>query len=190
MKCLKGNKMKNVIKFFCLLLASEVFAQEVNSEFLWSASEDSTERVITGSLDETSGYWYSFENGQGFNIWDMDQTGVDITKWQGLCVEYKSSSDMELLLINEEQQALSSNLKFGKLLKASDSVLTVNISWKNMEQLECCFDGVKIEDYIKILISLPSLHVATPVAASNLTLMKFIAGEPMNPATNKLAGLL
>jgi hypothetical protein len=148
-KCLKGNKMKNVIKFLCLLLASEVFAQEVNSEFLWSASEDSTERVITGSSDETSGYWYSFENGRGFNIWDMDQTGVDITKWQGLCVEYKSSSDMELLLINEEQQALSSNLKFGKLLKASDSVLTVNISWKNMEQLECCFDGVKIEDYVK-----------------------------------------
>lgn len=40
--------MKNVIKVLCLLLASEVFAQEVNSEFLWSASEDSTERVITG----------------------------------------------------------------------------------------------------------------------------------------------
>ena len=55
--------------FLCLLLASEVFAQEVNSEFLWSASEDSTERVITGSSDETSGYWYSFENGRGFKIW-------------------------------------------------------------------------------------------------------------------------
>ena len=45
-----------------LLIPSVLFAREVSSAFLWDATVDSG-RVITGSTDETSDYWYVFDDG-------------------------------------------------------------------------------------------------------------------------------
>lgn len=54
--------MKLVALIF-LLIPSALFAREVNTAFLWNAAVDTTGRVITGSTDETSGYWYAFDDG-------------------------------------------------------------------------------------------------------------------------------
>ena len=53
--------MKLVAPIF-LLIPSVLFAREVSSAFLWDATVDSG-RVITGSTDETSDYWYVFDDG-------------------------------------------------------------------------------------------------------------------------------
>ena len=46
-----------------MLIPSALFAREVSSAFLWDAAVDTTGRVITGSTDETSDYWYVFDDG-------------------------------------------------------------------------------------------------------------------------------
>ena len=53
------------MKFVAIALfvvCSVLYAREVNPTFLWDATVDTTGRVITGSTDETSGYWYVLED--------------------------------------------------------------------------------------------------------------------------------
>ena len=68
-----------MLKYACifLMLISVCYADNVvASAFLWDASKDSLGRVITGSPDEISGYWYyyddSYVGGSSSYIWVSD----------------------------------------------------------------------------------------------------------------------
>jgi hypothetical protein len=153
------------MKFVAIALfvvCSVLYAREVNPTFLWDATIDTTGRVITGSTDETSGYWYELGKGSyddcteveksdliwpsdvkediygdffgpltrayggivgeftlgkqievdtsgmggcsrysvgiGFNTWNWDQESVDISAWNGFCLEYSSTMRFDIRL--------------------------------------------------------------------------------------------
>lgn len=172
--------MKHVAWIFSLA-ASALFADEVGPAFLWDATVDTTGRVITGSTDETSGYWYAFDDGVdggtsvwiwpsdveedlfgdffgpltrayggifggfalgeqcvsdgqvyscsvgiGFNTWDMDQQGVDVSAWDGICLEYSATLDFGIRLRRDNPLTLD----LFAAVTASDSLSVVNIPWE------------------------------------------------------------
>lgn len=46
--------------FTALFTSAFLFAETVGTSFLWSGAVDTSGRVITGSTNETSGFWYEF----------------------------------------------------------------------------------------------------------------------------------
>ena len=142
--------MGNRILFAALACAATtaLATNTVNPTFLWDGSADTTGRIITGSPEATSGYWFSYNDandhgtsrfqfppefdmdtydgfsfglmaesfggikatvvlgegaekpyvGFGFNIWNEDQKGVDITAWGGICLEYSSGVDFKIVI--------------------------------------------------------------------------------------------
>lgn len=70
--------------------------------------------------------------GIGFNIWDEDQTGVDVTKWDGLCLIYSSTSDfvVELGIENEAQVTEGCNPVLD--VRKSDSLTMVKLPWSKL----------------------------------------------------------
>ena len=150
----------------------------VNPSFLWNGSTDTTGRVITGSPEATSGYWFNYNDandngtsrinfppefdmntfdyglmaeslggikatvvlgegaekpyvGFGFNIWNEDQKGVDITAWGGICLEYSSGVDFKILIVVENENTVTAHEDFSKTVGKADSLKVVDYEWKD-----------------------------------------------------------
>lgn len=158
-----------------------IVAHEIKAPFLWNASVDSVGRVITGSADESSGYWYAFSDGNsswewpsdikenelgdffgemlkayqsiqgkmifgepaldgeilsgkpyvgiGFNIWNSEQEGGDISGWDGFCLEYQASMNFLLKLKSESDGSSSYENNLEAEISRSDSMVVVDIPW-------------------------------------------------------------
>lgn len=154
-----------------------LIAHEIKAPFLWEASVDSVGRVITGSADGSSGYWYAFGDGNsswewpsdikenefgdffgemvktyksvqgkmilgelapdgemlsakpyvgiGFNIWNSEQDGGDISGWEGFCLEYQASMKFLLRLKRESDGSSSYENNLEAEINRSDSNWTV-----------------------------------------------------------------
>ena len=162
--------------------ASAAFAANtVRPTFLWDASTDTMGRVITGSSEETSGYWFTYDDandngnshfifppefdlntydsypfalmieayggiklgvvlddgyeypyvGLGFNIWNEDQDGANITAWGGFCLEYSSGMDFVMQVISEDDGTIISHTYLTKTVAKSASITTVDYEWKD-----------------------------------------------------------
>ena len=156
-------------------------ANTVNPTFLWDGSTDTTGRVITGSSEETSGYWFTYNDandngtsflqfpqdfdldtydtypfglmaeeyggiklwvvlddgyeypyaGLGFNIWNEDQDGANITAWGGICLEYSSDLDFSVVLgIEDQKNILAYSGDIEKKVGKSGSLTVVDIPWE------------------------------------------------------------
>lgn len=176
-------KLKNIsiLTFFIPIVLG---AYEVKEPFLWDASVDSVGQVVTGSADESAGYWYAFSDGNsswewpsdikenelgdffrqmvkayqsvqgkmifgglapdgemlsgkpyvgiGFNIWNSEQSGVDISSWEGFCLEYQASMNFLLRLKSEsDNSSYENNLEAE--ISHSDSMVVVDIPWSEFK---------------------------------------------------------
>ncbi len=160
-------------------------AYEAKEPFLWDASMDSVGRGITGSADESSGYWYAFSDGNsswewpsdikenelgdffgqmvkayqsiqgkmilggpapdgemisgkpyvgiGFNIWNSEQEGGDISGWEGFCLEYQASVKFLLKLKSESDGSSSYENNLEAEISRSDSMVVVDIPWSEFK---------------------------------------------------------
>ena len=175
--------MGNRILFAALACAATtaLATNTVNPTFLWDGSADTTGRVITGSPEATSGYWFSYNDandhgtsrfqfppefdmdtydgfsfglmaesfggikatvvlgegaekphvGLGFNIWNEDQKGVDITAWGGICLEYSSGVDFKIVIGVENENTVTAHEDFSKTVGKADSLKVVDYEWKD-----------------------------------------------------------
>ena len=173
-------KPRNVF-ILALFIPMLIVAHEIKAPFLWNASVDSVGRVITGSADESSGYWYAFSDGNsswewpsdikenelgdffgemlkayqsiqgkmifgepaldgeilsgkpyvgiGFNIWNSEQEGGDISGWDGFCLEYQASMNFLLKLKSESDGSSSYENNLEAEISRSDSMVVVDIPW-------------------------------------------------------------
>lgn len=175
------------MKFFILLLFIPIalIAHEIKAPFLWDASVDSVGRVVTGSADESAGYWYAFSDGNsswewpsdikenelgdffgqmvkayqsvqgkmilgelapdgemlsakpyvgiGFNIWNSEQEGGDISGWEGFCLEYQASMNFLLRLKKESDGSSSYENNLETAINRSDSMVVVDIPWSGFK---------------------------------------------------------
>ncbi|MDD7299718.1 hypothetical protein [Fibrobacter intestinalis] len=214
--------MKLVAPIF-LLIPSVLFAREVSSAFLWDAIVDSG-RVITGSTDETSGYWYAFDDGVdggtstwiwpsdieedvngdifgpltraygsifgefalgeqcvsdgqkyscsvgiGFNTWDENQQGVDVSAWNGLCLEYSATSDVGIRLRRDNPLTLDLFVS----VAASDSLSVVNIPWRKFSWYDSMFNPFEtIEECLLDVGAVQLLFLGNSGATGNFKLTK------------------
>lgn len=160
-------------------------AYEVKEPFVWNASVDSVGRVITGSTDGSSGYWYAFSDGNsswewpsgikenelgdffgemlktyqsvqgkmifgepvpdgemlsgkpyvgmGFNIWNSEQEGGDISGWEGFCLEYQASMSFRMRLKSESDGSSSYENNLETEISRSDSMVVVDIPWSGFK---------------------------------------------------------
>ena len=186
----QGDFMKKEFAFAALACGASVAfaANTVNPTFLWDGSTDTEGRVITGSPEETSGWWYDYSEhdsassakivfppefdlntytgnpfglmteeyggikvtielndyaelpfvgsesphiGLGFNVWDEEQHGADITAWGGLCLEYSSGMDFVVQIVSEDDGTITGHKDLQKLIGKSDSITTVDFQWKD-----------------------------------------------------------
>lgn len=168
-----------------LFVPMSLGAHEVKDPFLWDASVDSVGRVVTGSADESSGYWYAFGDGNsswewpsdikenelgdffgqmvkayqsvqgkmifgepapdgemssgkpyvgiGFNIWNSEQEGGDISGWDGFCLEYQASMKFSVRLKNEPDGSSSYENNLEAEISRSDSMVVVDIPWSEFK---------------------------------------------------------
>jgi hypothetical protein len=173
--------------FFAVLAcaASVAFAANtVSSMFLWDGSTDTEGRVITGSPEETSGYWYYYNDeneqgtssvryppefdiniyygsifdllieeyggikvtvnlgegsetpyvGIGFNVWNEEQDGADISAWGGICLEYSSELSFSVELAVENDATITQYNNFKASAAKSKEPNLVNLSWDRFRQ--------------------------------------------------------
>lgn len=179
--------MDRRITFVALACATSaaLAANTVNPKFYWdySVEPDDPSRVITGSPEETSGYWYTYNDedqggtskvtfppdietctycsnldalveefggikatvnlgegaeypyvGFGFNVWNEEQDGADISAWGGICLQYYSELNfsVELAVENDGTVTEYNNYK-ARVAKAGYSNY-VDLSWDKFRQ--------------------------------------------------------
>jgi len=175
--------------FFAVLAcaASVAFAANtVNPTFYWdySVEPDDPSRVITGSPEETSGYWYYYNDeneqgtssvryppefdiniyygsifdllieeyggikatvnlgegaeypyvGFGFNVWNEEQDGADISAWGGICLEYTSELNFSVELAVENDATITQYNNYKASVAKANYLNLVNLSWDKFRQ--------------------------------------------------------
>ena len=79
------------------------------------------------------GYEYPFA-GFGFNIWNMEMKGADISAWDGFCLSYKSTLDFSIELTPEDEKDLTGHNNHKAKVEKSASIITVDVPWEKFEQ--------------------------------------------------------
>lgn len=85
--------------------------------------------------------------GIGFNLTGPDQTGADVSGWNGICLVYSIEGDwkMELSVENESTVTERNNLVF----KLDASKHSVDIPWKSFRPEEGWGMGYPLDEYLK-----------------------------------------
>ena len=71
--------------------------------------------------------------GFGFNVWNEEQDGADITAWGGFCLEYSSGMDFIVQVISEDDGTVTSHTYLTKTIAKSASITTVDYEWKDFD---------------------------------------------------------
>ena len=71
--------------------------------------------------------------GFGFNVWNEEQDGADITAWGGFCLEYSSGMDFVMQIISEDDGTVTSHTYLTKTVAKSASITTVDYEWKDFD---------------------------------------------------------
>ena len=71
--------------------------------------------------------------GFGFNVWNEEQDGADITAWGGFCLEYSSGMDFIVQVISEDDGTIISHTYLTKTVAKSASITTVDYEWKDFD---------------------------------------------------------
>ena len=71
--------------------------------------------------------------GFGFNVWNEEQDGADITAWGGFCLEYSSGMDFVMQVISEDDGTIISHTYLTKTVAKSASITTVDYEWKDFD---------------------------------------------------------
>lgn len=211
------------VSILTLFIPIVLGAHEVKEAFLWDASMDSEGRVITGSADESSGYWYAFSDGNsswewpsdikenelgdffgqmvkfyqgiqgkmilgrlapdgemisgkpytgiGFNIWNSEQAGGDISGWEGFCLEYQASMNF-LLRLKRESDGSSDENNLEAEISRSDSMAVVDIPW-NEFKFESWGPGVTKEEILAKTAAIYLLFSGDSGETGEFKLVKF-----------------
>lgn len=71
--------------------------------------------------------------GMGFNIWNSEQEGGDISGWEGFCLEYQASMSFRMRLKSESDGSSSYENNLETEISRSDSMVVVDIPWSGFK---------------------------------------------------------
>ena len=72
--------------------------------------------------------------GFGFNVWNEEQDGADITAWGGICLEYSSELSFSVELAVENDATITQYNNFKASAAKSKEPNLVNLSWDKFRQ--------------------------------------------------------
>lgn len=88
---------------------------------------------LCGNVSLGAGYDYPFA-GLGFNLTGPDQTGADVTSWDGICITYSASVAPILEVAPEDEATVTEYNNYMSKLKVAASKTTVNLAWSDFRQ--------------------------------------------------------
>ena len=79
------------------------------------------------------GYEFPYA-GIGFNVWNEQKEGADISAWGGFCLEYQSTIGFSIELVPENEEDVTAFNNYRATVAKVASMTTVNFRWDKFKQ--------------------------------------------------------
>jgi hypothetical protein len=89
--------------------------------------------AIKATVKLNDGYEYPYA-GLGFNVWNEQKEGADISAWGGFCLEYQSTIGFSIELVPENEEDVTAFNNYKATVAKAASMTTVNFRWDRFRQ--------------------------------------------------------
>ncbi|MBR1745734.1 MAG: T9SS type A sorting domain-containing protein [Fibrobacter sp.] len=89
--------------------------------------------VIKATVKLNDGYEYPYA-GLGFNVWNEQKEGADISAWGGFCLEYQSTIGFSIELVPENEEEVTESNNYKATVTKAASMTTMNYRWDKFKQ--------------------------------------------------------
>lgn len=89
--------------------------------------------VIKATVKLNDGYEYPYA-GIGFNVWNEQKEGADISAWGGFCLSYKSTLGFEIELVPEDEANVTETNNYKATVAKAASMTAQTFSWEKFKQ--------------------------------------------------------
>ena len=89
--------------------------------------------VIKATVKLNDGYEYPYA-GIGFNVWNEQKEGADISAWGGFCLEYQSTIGFSIELVPENEEEVTESNNYKATVAKAASMNTTNFRWDKFRQ--------------------------------------------------------
>ena len=89
--------------------------------------------AIKATVKLNDGYEYPYA-GIGFNVWNEQKEGADISAWGGFCLEYQSTIGFSIELVPENEEDVTASNNYRATVAKAASMTTVNFRWDKFRQ--------------------------------------------------------
>lgn len=89
--------------------------------------------AIKATIKLNDGYEYPYA-GLGFNVWNEQKEGADISAWGGFCLEYQSTIGFSIELVPENEEEVTESNNYRATVAKAASMTTMNFRWDKFRQ--------------------------------------------------------
>ena len=89
--------------------------------------------AIKATVKLNDGYDYPYA-GIGFNVWNEQKEGADISAWGGFCLEYQSTIGFSIELVPENEEEVTESNNYKATVTKAASMTTMNYRWDKFKQ--------------------------------------------------------
>ena len=89
--------------------------------------------AIKATVKLNDGYEYPYA-GLGFNVWNEQKEGADISAWGGFCLEYQSTIGFGIELVPENEEEVTESNNYRATVAKAASMNTTNFRWDKFRQ--------------------------------------------------------
>lgn len=89
--------------------------------------------AIKATVKLNDGYEYPYA-GIGFNVWNEQKEGADISAWGGICLEYQSTIGFSIELVPENEEDVTAFNNYDATVAKAATMTTMNFRWDKFRQ--------------------------------------------------------
>ena len=89
--------------------------------------------AIKATVKLNDGYEYPYA-GLGFNVWNEQKEGADISAWGGICLEYQSTIGFSIELVPENEEEVTESNNYRATVAKAASMITNDFRWDKFKQ--------------------------------------------------------
>ncbi|MBR1746395.1 MAG: T9SS type A sorting domain-containing protein [Fibrobacter sp.] len=89
--------------------------------------------AIKATVKLNDGYDYPYA-GIGFNVWNEQKEGADISAWGGFCLSYKSTLGFAIELVPEDEANVTETNNYKATVAKAASMTTIGLQWTKFKQ--------------------------------------------------------
>ena len=89
--------------------------------------------AIKATVKLNDGYEYPYA-GIGFNVWNEQKEGADISAWGGFCLGYQSTIGFRIELVPENEEDVTAFNNYKATVTKAASMTTIGLQWTKFKQ--------------------------------------------------------